>query len=128
MNKCVVLYHVWQMHCCGTPFHVDEVIEWPVLIRKFNISINEMEVKIDYLYESHSFGERDLRTIEGKVIRIDGLYHEYKPSKEESNVNVSVSDLVKSLNEADGRGTRIGTYELSSYIVFLEEVKEYPSK
>lgn len=126
-----VLYDDWQMQCCGKPFTIGDRVEWLVRLPaepKTSVDVG----KIDYCYEAHD-SKAELFRLNGYVVKITGLYEKFVPSyKLPSGIQMfegvdgelrelgSVSPRSEFLHSAAGWGRRDDDYEISGYIIELE--------
>lgn len=125
-----VFYVDWQMQCCGDPFTIGDRVKWPVCLLtglKTSVDIG----KIDYCYEAHG---AELFRLKGRVVKILGLYEKFVPSYKLPNGMQmfegvdgelrelgSVSPRSEFLHSAAGWGRHDDDYEISGYIIELDE-------
>lgn len=79
--QCIVLYEKWQMECCGIPFAIGDLVDWPVTVCSSNTHSFPVDVKIEYMYEAHNARDEEIYILTGTVCQIDVLCKEYKPIK-----------------------------------------------
>lgn len=119
MNQRTVLYEAWQMQCCGTPFRVGDMVQFPVLVWDETMRPPATGEVMDYLYEAHSDDMDQLFMLEGNVLQIKALFTHYQPSQVDPRLMLPCSEFTMSVDRADGWDDEQDGALLSAYIVVL---------
>ncbi len=127
MKRCVVFYETWQMECCGTEFYIGDNVKW--LVYKSEHINSPIDIgQIDYCYEAHSSEWENLFVLEGRVEKINILYHKYEPSKNNPRLLVPVGGQLVESEGAEGFEEKYNNLEASGYMVVLDEYVVRPAK
>ncbi len=130
-----VFYDDWQLQCCGEPFKVGGCVEWLVRMpMKMSVDVGH----IDYRYEAHD-SEAELFRLKGRVVKIQGLYEKFTPPYRLPDGTLTsegfggvLSELFavnprnEFLHSAVGWGRRDDDYEISAYVVELDDCSVEP--
>ena len=124
---CVVFYEGWQMECCGMPFAVGDNVKWLVL-KETQLNSPVDVGKVDYCYEAHSSAWEELFVLEGRVEKIDILYQNYEPSKDNPRYLVPVGGKLMPAKKTNDLEEDCDGMRATGYVVRLSGVTVRPAK
>lgn len=118
VETCKVKYDIWEMQCCGKPFHTSSRVTW------FGAKVTDSYLPdckglIDYHYQGH-YSDEYVSIIKGVVKSITVRYYSYKDNGGYKTRDKEKSVSVKSV---DGwQEYKDGEWEAYEYIVELKKV------
>ena len=123
----IILYEIWEMECCGTPFSIGDTVKW--LVSKAGNLITPIDLgAIDYCYDAHSSNVLSLLVLEGKVDMIKILYQRYTASDDNPHMLIPIDGKLVDTQKVQGFDKDIGDMRASSYIVSLTECQLRPAQ
>jgi hypothetical protein len=128
-NRCVISIENWQFQCCGTPFHVDEKVDW--IVHKWGKQSDLTNNIVEFYYEHHSSEWKELYRATGIAEKIEALFcsYELRPNPHGSgNVRYAVNEKYIEVKSADGWDKNIGNLEFNEYEVTLRDCVIRPAK
>ena len=69
----LIFYETWQYECCGKPFRVGDIVEWPIY--KYD------DYDDFYYYEKHAGKDIKVQHIQGRVTSITAEYITFKAER-----------------------------------------------
>lgn len=126
-ERAVVWIDSWQFECCGDRFEVGDRVDWTVVERVERdwletVLGSDTARTVTHGEDRHGLEEGSESSMAGKVLSIRMASCRYQPSETERRALVPVpgSEVLRSVDVADGAGGYAGDLRWTGYLVELE--------